>query len=106
MQSKSRNLSQGTLTKRWQYIRTKQEVGAEQEHTHCAEQGSTFQKSTTVIAGHEFLEADGEMVMEQENTKNYQGTRDMRESSSLNQADAYAQKQPSLLLSGDVGRKC
>lgn len=66
-------------------------MGAEREHTHRAERGSTFQKSTTVIAGHEFLEADGEMVMEQENTKNYQGTRAMRDSSSLNQADAYAQ---------------
>ena len=83
MQSKSRNLSQGTLTKRWQYIRTKQEVGAEQEHTPCRA-GGTSQKSTTVIEGHAFLEADVEMVMEHENTKNYQGTRDMRESSSLN----------------------
>lgn len=74
MQSKSRNLSQGTVAKGWQYRRTKQEVGAEREQTYCAEQGSTFQTSTTIIPGHEFLEADGDMVIEQENTKSYQGT--------------------------------
>lgn len=105
MKSKSRNLSQGTVTKCWQYIRTKQEVGAEREHTHCAEQGSTFRKSTTIIPGHELLEADGEMVTEQENTKNYQGTRDMREQQPK-LSRCLCTKQPSLLLAGEVGSKC